>query len=256
MSSLTEWTSMRPLASCRATLPDTDWSEMYPDPPRHFTSPLTVSIVTGASVPSTSTSVWTPDRLSAIQRGAVIVYSTSCDVSCCEGALIVSAAASSTTWTSRRSECAACTRTAFCVQVFTMMDPPRFVTSRRTPWRTATWVSVCWPATSAVSTATVANIGSRSPRCGRWRAPPRRAAARACAASCPPDDDSGSCYPDPKGAPGATGCGSAAGAPTAAGPGDGLGGATGSGRVGGGGSAVCSAIGAGELGAAAGLASG
>src|SRR2546430_10394101 len=67
---------MWPLAFCSITAPCTDLSDTWPLPPRHLTSPFTVSAVTAPCAPSTSMSVETPWRFRFIQAGALIWYST------------------------------------------------------------------------------------------------------------------------------------------------------------------------------------
>src|SRR5947207_4167761 len=143
---------MCPLAFCSITAPCTDLSDTWPLPPRHLTSPFTVSAVTAPCTPSTSMSVETPWRFRLIQVGAEIWYSTICASPRWLSALTFTVEAP--TWTSMRSrlECVACTRTEFWFQALTTISPPKLSTSSRIPGRTGTVVSVCW-ATASVMTA-------------------------------------------------------------------------------------------------------
>src|SRR5438132_4486974 len=113
---------MCPLAFCSLTAPCTDLSDTWPLPPRHLTSPFTVSAVTAPCAPSTSMSVETPWRLRFIQAGAEIWYSTICASPRRLSALRLTVEAP--TWTSMRSrlECVACTRTEFWFQALTTIS--------------------------------------------------------------------------------------------------------------------------------------
>src|SRR2546421_2475138 len=144
---------MCPLAFCSITAPCTDLSDTWPLPPRHLTSPFTVSAVTAPCAPSTSMSVETPWRLRFIQVGAEIWYSTICANPRRLSAFTLTVEAP--TWTSiwSRLECVACTRMEFWFQALTTISPPKLSTSRRIPGRTGTVVSVCWAIASVMTAA-------------------------------------------------------------------------------------------------------
>src|SRR5207244_2740744 len=100
---------MWPLAFASRPAPCTDLSDTWPLPPRHLTSPFTVSAVTAPCAPSTSISVETPWRFRFIQAGAEIWYSTICANPRRLSAFTLTVEAP--TWTSiwARLECVACT---------------------------------------------------------------------------------------------------------------------------------------------------
>src|SRR5436853_574694 len=144
---------MWPLAFCSLTAPCTDLSDTWPLPPRHLTSPFTVSAVTAPCAPSTSMSVETPWRFRFIQAGALIWYSTICAIPRRLSALTLTVEAPTSTSIRSRLECVACTRTEFWFQALTTTSPPKLSTSSRIPGRTGTVVSDCWAAASVMTAA-------------------------------------------------------------------------------------------------------
>jgi hypothetical protein len=152
-SAFTECTSRRPFAPVRLTLPWTERSDTRPSPPVAVTSPCTVSAEIAARVPVTVISVFTPERSSGIQAGAVIRRSTSDGGPRRPEVRTDTVVALRSISTPVLPSVSAWTRTASRFQTDTVTSPAKAFTSSRWPRPTGTVESICWSSASSSSTS-------------------------------------------------------------------------------------------------------
>src|SRR3989449_10201621 len=153
MSSLTEFTSIRPDASASVTVPWIECSVMLPLPPRTLTSPFTVSALIGPCIPSTLMSAYVPLRVSPMDWGTVMSKSITEGAPSRLLALTTTVFPTSETSTRPRRPVSACTFTRFSLQPWIVIPPPKLLTERLAPAGTAKVVSVCLCDASATSIA-------------------------------------------------------------------------------------------------------
>src|SRR6266566_285524 len=160
MSSLTEFTSIRPEASASVTVPWIECSVMLPLPPRTLTSPFTVSALIGPCIPSTLMSAYVPLRVSSMDWGTVMSKSITEGAPSRLLALMTTVFPTSETSTRPRRPCSACTLTRFSLQPWIVIPPPKLLTERLAPAGTAKVVSVglCDASATSIAAASVATM--------------------------------------------------------------------------------------------------
>src|SRR3989449_460651 len=162
MSSLTEFTSIRPDASASVTVPWIECSVMLPLPPRTLTSPFTVSALIGPCIPSTLMSAYVPLSVSPMDCGTVMSKSITEGAPSRLLALMTTVLPTSETSTRPRRPCSACTLTRFSLQPWIVIPPPKLLTERLAPAGTAKVVSVCLcdapPSATSIAAASVATM--------------------------------------------------------------------------------------------------